>query len=317
MIGLHEDVGGSSFQRRLDVEFCALNGISAAGTACRELSSFLNSLLNPTEGDHNPYQNHDYDTEKHLLGLEHLEMDAKSRSMIQLAHEEFLRSSEAYDQRLESRIAETLQSHSHCLVLLRGFLEHENYELATSTISDAESDERLERDMMGPLRSSPFLQQLSGSLQADVCWKVGEEISRAIVENVIFHVLWVDGQDHGHAQSTKRFTDLGALLLAKQVRMLQGFISEVATDPETRIASSTAAAVAPAISVLPNFVLWERLSQVLTALQLEKPSDWLAYSYHSSSSLSPDELRRTFLLRVDFSADAVNAVVAQVSRKAL
>jgi hypothetical protein len=69
------------------------------------------------------------------------------------------------------------------------------------------------------------------------------------------------------------------------------------------------------VTVLPNFALWERLSQVLTALQLEKPSDWIAYSYHGSSSLSLDELRRTFSLRADFSPDAVNAVVAQVSKK--
>jgi len=57
--------------------------------------------------------------------------------------------------------------------------------------------------------------------------------------------------------------------------------------------------------------IWERLSQVVTVLQLEKPSDWLAY--HSTSVLSPDELSRTLSLRVNFSADAIQSAVSSVT----
>jgi hypothetical protein len=312
LIGLHgDDEDDPSFQQRLDIEFCALNGVHAAATACRDLASFLDALLNPV------YHDDDHDEPHSPAG--HLEMDAKSQSMIQLAREELIRSSQAYDQRLESQIAEAVQIHSHSLVLLRDFLEREDYEITPSKIADAESDERLERDMMGPLRSSPFLRQVSNSLQAEVCWNVGEELTRVIVENVIFHMVWSrelnDDRALSPVASPKRFTDLGALLLGKQVRILQGFVSEVVSDPEA-VRSSSSSRGAMHVTVLPNFALWERLSQVLTALQLEKPSDWIAHSYHGTSSLSLDELQKTFSLRADFSLDAVNAVVAQVSKRA-
>jgi hypothetical protein len=306
LIGLHgDDEDDPSFQWRLDVEFCALHGLHAAGTACRDLASLLDALLNPIDHDGGHVAPH--------FPAENLEMDAKSRSMIQLASEELIQSSQAYDQRLESQILEAVQAHSHSLVLLREFFEREDYEIAQSKIADAESGERLERHMMAPLRLSPFLRQLSNSLQAEVCWKVGEELTRVIVEKVIFHVVWSDQQEDNYSLSQatcpKRFTDLGALLLGKQVRILQEFVSAIVSDPEK------ASGAGMPVTVLPNFALWERLSQVLTALQLEKPSDWIAYSYHGSSSLSLDELRRTFSLRADFSPDAVNAVVAQVSKK--
>lgn len=51
---------------------------------------------------------------------------------------------------------------------------------------------------------------------------------------------------------------------------------------------------------------WERLSQVVTVLQLERPSDWSIYQ--ATSVLTIDELRRTMNLRMEFSTDAVNAV---------
>jgi hypothetical protein len=317
LIGLDLNGDGATRHRRLDVEFCFLNGIHAAGTACRELVAFLDSLLaaSPTpSADHDGVGSSD-DDDPPLL-----EMDAKSLAMIQLAREELFRSSRSYDEWLAQQVKEQVQQNSQSLVALRDFFQDETYALTSSTIGAAESDDRLERDMMGPLTVCPFLSQLAHKLDADVCRRVGDELVHALVDKVILQVLWTERDDEGgngrdHVQP-KRFTELGALLLSKQVRMLQGLAARVVSNPELGPGASPASTSYEAPVLLPSFAQWERLSQVLTALQLEKPSDWLLYRYQSSSTLSPDELRRTLLLRTDFSREAISAVVNQVSASA-
>jgi hypothetical protein len=311
LIGLDLNGDGATRHRRLDVEFCFLNGIHAAGTACRELVAFLDSLLAaspPPNADQCDVLSSDDDPTL-------LEMDAKSLAMIQLAREELFRSAQSYDEWLAHVVTEQVQQNSQSLVVLRDFFLDENYALTSSTIGAAESDDRLERDMMGPLKMCPFLSQLSHKLDADVCRRVGDELVHVLVDKVILQVLWTDRDDEGgngrDPVEPKRFTELGALLLSKQVRMLQGLAARVVSNPELgSVASASISSTAPFL--LPNFAQWERLSQVLTALQLEKPSDWLLYRYQSSSNLSPDELRRTLLLRTDFSREAISAVVNQV-----
>ena len=54
---------------------------------------------------------------------------------------------------------------------------------------------------------------------------------------------------------------------------------------------------------------WERLSQAVTILQLEKPSDWSMY-YQSTSVFSPEELKSILSLRLDFQKDAIERVVS-------
>ena len=53
---------------------------------------------------------------------------------------------------------------------------------------------------------------------------------------------------------------------------------------------------------------WERLTQAVAVLQLEKPSDWSSY-YQSTSVLSSQELKGILSLRVDFSSEAIERVV--------
>lgn len=45
---------------------------------------------------------------------------------------------------------------------------------------------------------------------------------------------------------------------------------------------------------------WQRVSQAVTLLQLEKPSDWAAYRSTTGNVLSNDQVKRTLILRVDF-----------------
>jgi hypothetical protein len=97
----------------------------------------------------------------------------------------------------------------------------------------------------------------------------------------------------------KKFTDWGSLLLSKQVRLIQNYMASFVEENAFHAAS------------LLNE--WQRVTQVVTLLQLEKPSDWSAYR-DDSHVLSNEEVRQTLCLRIDFSTDAVAAVCGATSK---
>jgi hypothetical protein len=88
---------------------------------------------------------------------------------------------------------------------------------------------------------------------------------------------------------------------------LQAYIGATMIQPTSLQAGSSTTVTGTGPKLLQ---IWERLSQVVAVLQLEKPSDWLAY--HSSAILSAPELAKTLALRVDFSSDAIEKVVANM-----
>ena len=102
----------------------------------------------------------------------------------------------------------------------------------------------------------------------------------------------------------KRFTDWGSLLLSKQVRTVQNHVSNLMEK----------AAASEDQAILPILPQWERLLQVVTVLQLEKPSDWAFYQ-GATCCLLADKLERILRLRADFSSDAIAAVVASVKNE--
>jgi hypothetical protein len=91
----------------------------------------------------------------------------------------------------------------------------------------------------------------------------------------------------------KRFTDWGSLLLSKQVRMLQTYLSSLVE--------------VNALHAAKLLEEWQRVAQAVTLLQLEKPSDWAAYR-DDSDVLTKEEVQKTMSLRTDFSSDAIAAV---------
>jgi hypothetical protein len=233
--------------------------------------------------------------------------DSKGMAMIQLGREDLCRYAEAYRALLTTHIECMLEqwcgfggevsSRSKkglCFHNLRTFLAQEDYNLKASRFNTAEADERLDRELVGPLAESRMLNQLPDKCESDVLHQFGERIVSILVE-LILDCLW---------SGDKRFTDWGSLLLSKQIRKLQSFVSETISQHSSDGDIS---------AVAPNFIdRWERLSQTLTVLQLEKPSDWLAYQ--ATSILSPEELRQTLSLRIDFLSDAVQSVVSTVSK---
>ena len=282
--------GGDAFQQlRMNTEFCNLNGIYSASTACRSLVKFLDGLLDAPEAD----SPEEAATTKH------------TNAMIQLAREELSQYEDSYERMLKAQVEHAIgqwcgslndppkRKNCPCIPALRNYYLEELFELDQSSFKKAEADERLERELLGPLRDAKFLQQSPNKFEAEVLATLCEKLTLILVELVLDCLL--------HAEYPKRFTDWGSLLLSKQVRMLQQFLTKLQetsssgnSGNQTRKDSNAA------------YQAWERLSQVTTVLQLERPSDWSIYQ--PTSLLSADELRSAMRLRVDFSIDAINAV---------
>jgi hypothetical protein len=159
--------------------------------------------------------------------------------------------------------------------------QFENYELNATTFHAAEADERLDREMLGPLQHSRFVENLS-KCDSDVAYLFCKELT-CLISTLLLECVWHD----------KKFTDWGSLLLSKQVRMLQTYLSSLVEENAAHTAG------------LLNE--WQRVTQAVTLLQLEKPSDWAAYQ-NTDDILTKEEVKRTLSLRVDFSSDAIAAV---------
>jgi hypothetical protein len=298
-------------QRERSETMCLCNGIYAAHGASQTLVNLLEELLEPGEEDEEG-------------GLVFLAKDERAMSMIQLAREELSRYSHTYERLLNETIQEALErfcgskeavsthlaagrskkkAHQQCLVSLKHFFETENFQI--DGIDSASEDERLENELLKVLRQCEYLQQLREKCEGPVVQLHAEHLAKVLVE-IVLQVLWHETTE-GSTGTSKTFTDWGSLLLSKEVRLLQGFISNELLEPSMEEDARYSGHVAKL------FQVWERLSQVVTVLQLERPSDWLAY--HLSSVLTPDELLRTMSLRTDFSTDAIQSVVASVTPK--
>jgi hypothetical protein len=270
-------------QIKLDTQLCTLNGIHLASVACTSLAQSLTEWLAQEDEE----QGDNKATKK------------KETAMIELAKEELERYSHAYQQLLEHQTKSTLLEYcGHyedmmsirecCIHSLRDYFLQENFALDSKSFEKAEADERLERILLEPLKESILISQLH-KCDAEVSLLLCKELS-ALLAATILHSLWSDHE---------AFTDWGSLLLSKQVRLLQTHVQGL-VEPADQDASY----------VPPSFWNeWEKLSQVVTILQLEKPSDWSIY--RATSVLTPDELKKTLSLRKDFSVDAIAAVCAQ------
>jgi len=303
--------GGDIFQEvRLNTHLCALNGIRSASAACSSLVEFLDALLlldvdadaddpddaeqdQPPQGGHNHNHNHN--------------------SMVHLAREELFRYSRNYQELLESQAVRIV--HEFCgglddpavykgsavVPVLRYYLERESYEIPDAQhLSNAEEDARLYKMLIQPMNDCKLLRRFE-NCDVGVLRSLCQEIARVLGDLFLDIVT--------STSVPKRFTDWGSLLFSKQVRMVQNHLQSL-----MQRAVSTAAAShqdqAGAVPVLT--AQWERLSEAVTVLQLEKPSDWSVY-YQSTSVLSPKELHTILSLRVDFSRDAVQTVVASIA----
>jgi len=79
------------------------------------------------------------------------------------------------------------------------------------------------------------------------------------------------------------------------------------------VLDSATAKTVSTVSILNQFA---RANQAVSILQLEKPSDWLQFSYKVGESdqtnLTADEIQKIMGLRVDFSEEAIARVCIQI-----
>jgi len=295
---------GTGLQSRIDAELCALNGISAAETACTALSRLFADLVEEQ-----------IQQESTSAGTGNA--PPKAASMLTFARDELASHSRSYHKLLQQR-ARALVAHlcggddlfdcdgRLCLQNLRLFIEKEVYNLDSSSFRSLEGEDRLDAEMIGPVRRSQIFEEISeDKCDAGVILQIAEAMSWKSAE-IILQVL---------LQGKSNFNEWGALLLSKEVRMLQnsycGLVLGSAEHYSTKSAntgSSTSTA-----SILIQF---ERVNQAVSILQLEKPSDWLSFSYKvgesNETNLTADEIQKIMSLRVDFSEEAIARVCIQI-----
>ena len=288
-----------NLQNKIDAELCVLNGISAAETACSALSGLFSDLMEETlQGE--------------TTGSSAV---SKSPSMLTFARDELSSHSHAYRSLLHHRVRALVTDLGGgddifdcdgklCLQNLRLFIEREIYNLDGASFRALEGEERIEADMIGPIRRSQIFEEIrQDKCDAVVVKQIAEAMSWKSAE-IILQVLL-----QGHT----RFTEWGALLLSKQVRMLQNIYCGLVLD----ITGSDSAKVAKtSISTATILSQFERVNQAVSILQLEKPMDWLAFSYKVGESgetnLTGDEIEKIMSLRVDFSEEAIARVCIQI-----
>ena len=143
--------GQEQQQTRLDMQLCQLNGLHSASAACLALSKSFDI----DDGDETDDSN-----------------AKKTSSMIQLAREELVRYSNAYQVNLTNRIVDVIHEwcgslqdkgfqEGKCIHALRHFFLSETYVLDATSGTAAEADERLEHELLVPLRESRLIDNLS------------------------------------------------------------------------------------------------------------------------------------------------------------
>jgi len=290
---------GQSLQCRIDAELCALNGISAAATACSALSGLFADLVEEK-------------LEEEATNAGTGEAPPKSSSMLTFARDELASHSRLYHNLLKQRVRALVTDlcggddlfdcdGQLCLQNLRLFIEKEVYNLDSSSFRSLEGEDRLEAEMIGPVRRSQIFEEIGkDKCDAAVVLQMAEAMSWKSAE-IILQVL---------LQGNTDFNEWGAMLLSKEVRMLQniycGLVLESSGPDSSNTAKAGASSSISTASILKQF---ERVNQAVSILQLEKPSDWLAFAYKVGQSddtnLTPDEIRKVMSLRVDFSDEAI------------
>lgn len=298
--------GGDKFlQIRLSTHLCALNGIHSASVSCSSLVGFLDSLLISDDGANTEAVDVEKDQSQQEKGK-----SSGRNSMVYLAREELFRYSKKYQDLLQSQVVRLVSEFCGSLQdapvyrgttlvpVLRYYLERESFDLPDAKeLSKAEEDVRLHKILIEPMKNCKLLQEFE-KCDVGVLRALCQEMARVVAE------LFLDVITSSAVP--KRFTDWGSLLFSKEVRLVQNYLQAL-MERAVSVAAASHQDQAGAVPVLSSD--WERLSQAVTILQLEKPSDWSAY-YQSTSVFSPQELRAILSLRVDFQRDAIQSVVA-------
>ena len=292
---------------QINSQFCTLNGIHAASSACKDLANFFESLL--------PEDNEE--------GEEGQLNNQKGTNMIQFAREELTSHSKSYlnllkdqtrhvvtewcgtvqDTKVSPPLIASLPS-SPCFHRIYYFFSQENFSIDVSFFHKLETDERLEKALMEPLNNCRIIMDMGGGKCDDqVTSSIAEDFSAHMVSIILGTLL----------DQQKDFTDWGSILLSKQVRLIEHYLCSLVlkTNPSSNEDEILNLATGNTAAILKHF---QKLKQAATILQLESPSEWSMRSYEIGTSafdLTTEEIRKLMHLRTDFSDTAIQAVFNQ------
>jgi len=276
---------------QMDVQICLLNGLVAASTACNSLSTLFDCLL-PDDSDET--------------------FNSGQTSMLAVAKEQLQIYSKAYQEVLASQINEFLEEwigkvvstenappliaslpHSPSIHRLFYLLSTQNYDLNSSSLKDAESEENMKLLISLFEESRLMVEIQNGKCEDQVALKLLQEVSRQVVQLFLSTLC---------NQKQRKFSEWGSLLLGKQIRRLEEYFCSyiLKTNGNTSL-------------ILREF---KKLAQAVTILQCTNPRDWVAMKGEVGDTefdLSQGDIRLVMILRSDWSSDAID-VVCQLIR---
>ena len=302
---------------QLKSHICALNSVASAASACTAISVLYNDIIeaqkDTTKMLQEEWRIHGrvYSEMLHNKVLE--ELNYWVGEALSPFHSDLMPSSKPNSSSginwLTSRssaVQESNASRYPPLVRIQRYLCQQSYDINNETFYQVESDAVLVPKLLDPLHTCSLLNCIVWC-EEKVVIEIIHTLTARLVNQVLLPMIF---QGVGPSKMMKRFTEWGALLLAKQVRLLQNELCRfLISDPDVIISHHESGS----ISTAPILNAFEKVSQIVSILQLEKPSDWSVMRYsvsgvNNNSSLTPKEIKHVMLLRVGFSPEAVAKV---------
>jgi hypothetical protein len=172
-------------------------------------------------------------------------------------------------------------------------ISKQRYNLNATTLQQAESDENI-KELVNPFAESRLMIELRNG-------KCDDSVTLTLIQ-VMSHevaVLFLSTLIH---QKQKQFSELGYLLLSKQIRTLEEFFcSGVIHQNGVESGGNTSV-------ILREF---QKLAQTVKMLECGNPMEWTTYESDVGDTefdLSKDEIRRVMGLRIDWSDEAIDTV---------
>ena len=298
-------------QIKLDRELCTMNGMYAASTACLSLANLLDSLLLD-------------DNEDEETTTKEQTKQKSSVSMVQLAKEQMESKSKEFHTLLQQHIytnvipawcgtipqdlsmrpplaALASMELAPSLIYLYYYLTaRQDYNIMDASTFHQRDNEQDCNIFQNIFLSSQLMQQRF-KCQDEVVLVLLSEMARYVSHLFLGTIL---------AQK-KQFTTWGSFLLSKQVRTLEEMFCNTLVTRNSSTAGTTI--IEEETTMMNTAIIWnqfQKLTQAVTILQLERPSDWLSFapSNKDDDHLTTEEKRNIMRLRTDFSEDAILAV---------
>eukprot|EP00814_Leptocylindrus_danicus_P006542 CAMPEP_0116006900 /NCGR_PEP_ID=MMETSP0321-20121206/1993_1 /TAXON_ID=163516 /ORGANISM="Leptocylindrus danicus var. danicus, Strain B650" /LENGTH=803 /DNA_ID=CAMNT_0003475521 /DNA_START=125 /DNA_END=2533 /DNA_ORIENTATION=- len=254
-------------ERILLNSLCSLNGIASASSASNALSGLFNSII---EG-----RSHGTSEEEPTKRAE--------ITILEFARDELKAHSKAYDILLREKSSQAVErwcgqlsndddqkrnwlddsGQNLCIPIVQRYIRDNVYVLDAHGCNELEKDETLNANLIDPLKHSDLVREvLSGRCEPRVSLELAKVITSEIT--TIFFAEIVERE--------KPFSDWGALVLSKQIRVLETFLCSLLvkdSDDADHVDDGT-----NVISTAPIISSFGKMTQVCAVLQLEKPSDW-------------------------------------------